>query len=355
MAKPAPERARRVGLALGCWLLVAAPASAAPDVPAPHAAAAPETPDTRSPDPGAASRRGVFSFLLENDTFARTDRYYTNGARFAWQSLGPSPEGVTRLARLLAPLLPRGDAGWGVSFGQSFYTPRANESAFPPRNDRPYAGWLYGGASLFSQDARRLGLVSLSLGVIGPSAKGQQVQDLVHEILGVARSQAWQLQLGDVPAALLAVEQRWRWSWPVGDALEVGVVPAVGANLGNVQTAAAGALVLRLGRGLDGDFGTPRARPALSGIAPWKPPESFSWYLYASASGQAVAYDGTLQGRTGGYWRITRETLVGELSGGLQLGWPRVRATASWVVQSATFQTQSTPFQFGAVSLSFVF
>ena len=312
-------------------------------------------PETALADDHRSRYVGVLSFTLENDTFARTDRYYTNGGRWSFQSLAPAPEPLAHLAAALRPLFPEGEAGWGASFGQSFYTPRANDTPDPPSNDRPYAGWLYGSFSLFAQDERTLGLAELSLGVIGPSAKGKEVQDAVHEVLGVARSEGWSRQLGDVPAGLLSVERRWRFGRPFLDGLEADVVPALGANLGNVQTSAAASFLLRLGQRLDVDFGPPRIRPALSGLGPYTPPEAFSWYLYAGAEGHAVAYDGTLEGRTRGYWKITPEPLIGELSGGLQLGWPRVRFSFSWVVQSGTFRTQSTPFQFGAASLSIVF
>ncbi|WP_431267587.1 lipid A-modifier LpxR family protein [Dankookia sp. P2] len=36
--------------------------------------------------PRPADRAGTFAFILENDTFGGTDKYYTNGFLFAWRS-----------------------------------------------------------------------------------------------------------------------------------------------------------------------------------------------------------------------------------------------------------------------------
>ena len=35
---------------------------------------------------GLAQNRGAFSFYLENDIFAGTDRYYTHGVKLTWIS-----------------------------------------------------------------------------------------------------------------------------------------------------------------------------------------------------------------------------------------------------------------------------
>jgi hypothetical protein len=310
------------------------------------------------PDPLRFSR-GVLVFTYENDMFADTDRYYTSGHRAGWQSRGGAPRPLAELGGWLEPwLLPGGArAEWGLALGQTMYTSRRRLRRDPPRDDRPYAGHLAAALSLQAADETSLGVAELSLGVIGPAALGEQVQDLVHDAIGVEKLGGWGRQIGNTFAGMLSLERRWRFESPLGGgALAWDLVPALGANLGNVQTSGAASLLVRFGHGLAMDFGPPRMRPALSGLGVFRPPEGLAWYLYAGAEGRAIAYDETLDGNRNGYWRVDRSPLVGEALTGLVLAWGPVRLDGSVIFQSSTFDEQSrTPHVFTATSLSVAF
>src|SRR5690606_1237884 len=56
-------------------------------------------------DASAHAGRGVLSFTFENDMWAGTDRYYTSGHRFGWQSRGGAPAPLARAGGWLAPWL----------------------------------------------------------------------------------------------------------------------------------------------------------------------------------------------------------------------------------------------------------
>lgn len=310
--------------------------------------------------------RGVLSFTFENDLFTDTDRYYTSGQRVAWQSRGGAPEPLARAGAWLAPwLLPRGaTVEWGVAASQRILTPRKRLTRSPPRDDRPYAGHLGAALTLQAADDASLGLAELSLGVIGPEALGEQVQDLAHDAIGVEKLGGWGHQVGTRAAAMLTLERRWRLTLPLGvglaqpfgGELEVDAVPALGVHLGNVQTGAAAGLLLRFGQGLAMDFGPPRLRPALSGGGVFRPPEGLAWYVYVGVEGRAVAYDETLDGNHQGYWRVDRTPLVGEAIGGLSLAWGPLRLDGSLAFESRTFDEQSRcPHAFGATSLTLAF
>jgi hypothetical protein len=317
------------------------------------------------PDPLRFSS-GVVSFTYENDMFADTDRYYTSGHRAGWQSRGGAPDPLATAGGWLAPwLLPDGGlVQWGVSVGQMIYTPRRRLRRNPPRDDRPYAGHLAAALSLHAADETSLGVAELSLGVIGPAALAEQAQDLAHDAIGVEKLGGWKHQVGNRAAGMLSLERRWRLErglgaglpQPFGGELEVDAVPALGANLGNVQTSAAASLLLRFGQGLAMDFGPPRMRPALSGLGVFRPPEGFAWYLYAGFEGRAVAYDETLDGNRNGYWRVDRTPLVGEVLSGLALAWGPLRLDGSLVVRSRTFDEQSrNPHAFTGMNLTVAF
>lgn len=309
------------------------------------------------PDPLRFSR-GLLSFTFENDTFADTDRYYTSGQRVAWQSRGGAPDPLATAGGWLAPWLLPDEASveWGVSLSQAMYTSRKRLTREPPRDDRPYAGHLGAALSLQAAGETSLGVAELSLGVAGPAALAEQTQDLVHDLVGVEKLGGWDHQIGNRPVAMLSVERRWRLEPVRSEGLELDVVPALGANLGNLQTSAAAGFLLRLGHGLAMDFGPPRLRPALSGAGVFRPPEGLAGYLFLGVEGRAIAYDATLDGNRHGYWRVDREPLVSELPFGVTLAFGPLRLTASGVVQTDTFEEQSSdPHIFGATNLSLAF
>lgn len=312
----------------------------------------------RAEPPGAASRyeRGVLTLTFENDTFAGTDRYYTSGQRIGWQSFG-APDALAAAGGWLAPwLLPRdAPVAWGVAVSQSIYASRANRVRDPPPDDRPYAGMLTGAFSLHAASEDQLGTLELALGLVGPEAFGEEVQDAIHDLVNDEKLEGWRHQIGNRFVAMLSAERRWRFGRSAGP-IEFDVVPALGANLGNAQTSGAASFLLRVGHGLAMDFGPPRIRPALSGLGVFRPPEGLAGYLFVGVEGRAVAYDETLDGNRRGYWDVDRSPLVGELPFGFALAWNRFRLAGTGVFQSETFQEQTRqPHAFGSVNLSFAF
>jgi hypothetical protein len=303
--------------------------------------------------PGA----GTFSITFENDTFQNTDHYYTSGQRLAWSSADEPPDWLAALGRrAAAPLMPEAPIRWSAALGQSIYTARRVSSRSPPRDDRPFAGWLYLSFGLAAVAPRDLLAAELSLGVIGPASLADQTQSLVHTLIGVGDVDGWNRQIGLRPAGLLSLERRWALRTELAPGLEVDLVPALGANLGNVQTAAAAGLLARIGHDLSIDFGPARLRPALSGIGVFRPPESWSLYAFVGAEGRAIAWDATLDGNDEGYWRIDREPFVLELSAGAGVAYRALRLSFTSIVQSATFDEQSDkPFAFGSMQLSIAF
>jgi hypothetical protein len=301
---------------------------------------------------------GVLTLTFENDTFAGIDRYYSSGQRVGWQSRGGAPAPLAAAGARLAPwLLPRdGRVEWGVSLDQSLYTPRKRLTRTPPRDDRPYAAQLSATFSLHAADEEGLGVAEIGFGVVGPAALGEEVQELAHVVTGAQEPRGWDRQVSNRPVAVLALERRWRRERRLGEGLALDLVPAAGVELGNLRTAVAAGALLRLGHGLAMDFGPPRMRPALSGLGVFRPPARLAGYLFVGIEGRAVAYDATLDGNHDDYWRVDRQPLVAELPFGLALARRGVRLHATGVLQTRTFDEQSsTPHLFGAVSLSFAF
>ena len=152
--------------------------------------------DTPPPDPAAS-----YNLTVENDLFGGTDKYYTSGFQFSWFSASADPpHWLAWLSNIATPFFPEGGRPrWGLALGQNIFTPDDTSTTTPDPNDRPYAGWLYGSLILTSNTDTTLGAFELQLGVVGPAALGEQVQNNVHDALNIGRALGWDHQLGNEP------------------------------------------------------------------------------------------------------------------------------------------------------------
>jgi Uncharacterized protein conserved in bacteria (DUF2219) len=143
-------------------------------------------------------------------------------------------------------------AGSRYYSGQSIFTPKNLSIRPPDPRDRPYAGWLYIGASLLQQtDHRMLENLELDAGVVGPGSLAKQVQNDFHQFIGVAQARGWSSQLQNEPGVMLSYERLWRVALPlVGDKNQgIDIVPQLGATAGNIMTYGEIGGLLRLGKG----------------------------------------------------------------------------------------------------------
>ncbi len=367
MAKQGRRRRWRHPVGLALCIIAAGSAAAKAQTAATTAASPPPPPGAASaPAPPAPDRRGVLSLAIENDVLGGFDRYYTNGLLLAWRSPsaelpGPLAWADERLDWLLGP----GSIRWGLALGQSIFTPADTRRRDPDPRDRPYAGYLYGAASILRATSHSLSLFELQLGMVGPSALGEQVQNNFHRLINTDRSNGWDHQLKDEPVFAAIATRAWRVPLARPGAgvagLELELLPSATLSLGTVQTSLAGGALLRLGQGLEADFGPPRIRPALAGSVFFEPTErpagEFGWYVFAGAEGRAVAHDIFLDGNT---WRdsrsVDRRPLVADLQAGVALRWGAARLTYTQVWRTEEFYGQRGGFQvFGSLSLSIRF
>lgn len=298
------------------------------------------------------------TFSYENDLLGGTDRYYTSGLQIAARSPASDPPGLLRwLDQRLDALGWGGDVRWGFGIGHQIYTPRDTLTPRPDPRDRPYAGFLYGALVLQRQEGQRaLSTFELQAGVVGPSALGEFVQNNVHDLIRDFSANGWDRQLKDEPALNLVFERIQRLEAPRLGRFEIDALPALTLSLGNVATYAGAGLTLRVGQGLDADFGPPRIRPALVGSAFFEPRAGgeFGWYVFAGGQGRAVGRDIFLDGNS---FRdgpsVPRRAFVGDLSAGLVVHWRGVRLAYSQVFRSEEFYGQRGGAQsFGSVGFT---
>lgn len=316
----------------------------------------------------------TLNLYVENDLFGDTDRNYTSGVRLSWVSpdlssfrYDPSVPPVInrindRIDRLLGP-----EKGLNrnvvISLGQLIYTPADSAASALIDDDRPYAGYLYLGFGYHGRTDDNLDSLEVSLGIVGPSALGEQAQDSIHSIRDIDKFHGWDNQLRDEPTLQLVYETKKRMLkqlLPLG--LEHDFIGHAGAALGNVGTYVNAGGEYRLGWDLPEDFGTSAVRPAGDNSAPGKGDLRlrrgskliYGLHGFVSADTRLVAYDIFLDGNT---WKeshsIDKKYLVAELSAGLSFLISNWKISYAQVFRTREFRGQPHHHEYGSLSLSY--
>lgn len=299
---------------------------------------------------------GTLSFVWENDYFARTDRNYTNGLRLAYLSAPRPLEGLPeRLARALFGADEDSVVRRGFAIGHSIFTPDDTDAVSAPADQHPYAGWLYGEYSSVIEHDAHIDQISLQLGVVGPSAGGEQVQNRWHRLFGGDTAKGWDDQIDDELGVALSYDRTFRRIAEIGSGgRQIDVTPTFGATVGNVRVNARAGMTVRYGQDLRNDYGPPRIRPSLAGGGYFAPRNAFSWYVFAGAEARLVAHSIFLDGSL---FRdddpsVGSRTFVGDLQAGLALQFRRVQVAYTQVVRTQEFDAQVNRHRFGAISVS---
>ncbi len=312
----------------------------------------------------------VVTGVAENDLFAQNnaDRHYSNGVRAAlFFEKSELHDALWELAAKL-PLLSN-DRRWSVGFaiGHNIYTPEDKQRLDPILGDRPYAGWLHGGAVLQSRTATSLETLELDLGVVGPAALGEEVQNNWHRYVAhVPEARGWSNQLRNEPGVLLVYERRRSMlsaavTEPalkslLGSDLGVDLLGNLSGSVGNVLTYGGAGATLRFGDNLGVDFGPPRIQPALAGSDTFYPVDVFAWYAFVGAEMRAVAHNIFLDGNSfKDSQSVSRKLFVADLQGGVVLVFNRVRFSYTQTLRTREFDGQKRPDWFGSLSASIRF
>jgi hypothetical protein len=308
--------------------------------------------------PGAPRDGETFTVIVENDVFGGTDRNYTNGLLlYRLSAANDVPEWYANFVRWTG-FIPEGDdLRFGVGLGHSIFTPEDREAANPPLDQRPYAGWLYGSVLLVAENQRSFRAIQVNLGVVGPSAQGEFVQDNWHQLIDTVRPRGWDYQLKDEPGLLVLLEHRWRrvLRQRIGG-FDFEMQGGAKAALGNVATYGGVDALFRLGPHIGNDYGPPRIRPSLAGAAYFDPPPGFNWYLFGGGEVRAVAQNIFLDGNT---WRDSRSVdrlpVTGDIQVGLALQFQRFQLAFTGVHRFEEYEGQDGADRFGALVLSWQF
>jgi hypothetical protein len=303
----------------------------------------------------AADTASIWTLQGENASITAgkpPDRFYVNGLRLGWTS--PTAQVPDFLADLGHALWGGGQQRIAFDLAQQIYTPAGTTSAVPSPYDRPFAGVLLGNFSLISDSEDSRSVLTLSLGVAGPDAGAEQLQNAFHDLIGQKHTMGWGGQIQNTPLAEVLHERTWRLPMGTVAGLETDALPSLTIGLGDLRDYLQTGVTFRFGQGLDSDFGVPRVRPGLSGGDAFVPTRPFAWYVFAGVDGQAVAYDLLLQSSPfRGGPHVSTVWDVAEMQGGFAIMAYGMRLTFAYVAQTQEFNGQTGGLhQFGSASLS---
>ena len=284
-------------------------------------------------DSGASEARFV---TWDNDSWFKTDRYYTNGIQFSSRTTEDTRGDFTRRwTGAACRWFGCADARFLFSqhsLGQLMYTPTDITVAAPQPLDRPYAGLLYLERSwlFMDPDGRAITTLSTQAGVTGKLSLAEPAQKLFHRIFDRPEPRGWDHQVGNTLAVLVSAERRS--AWPSLSGAVVGDIRLHTAGhwrlaVGNLMSYAAGGVTVTLGKNL------PAVSPAPPGIVNRAVPVDaacrWQWVqctVTVGAEVRGMAYNIFLQGRP---WRDDPEVRprrwVADLTAGLRMDFPSTR------------------------------
>jgi hypothetical protein len=303
--------------------------------------------------------RATWTVAVENDGYFGDDDNYTSGLRIGYLSGNTKSDGFGQFfAQRLLGLEPGADdyrLRRGISIAQEIFTPIDLDVVEPLPDQHPYAGYLFGQLTSLVERPNRVDLLSVDVGVVGPSALGQESQDFVHNITGRELAKGWDNQIEDAVGFNLNYDrQRRLLRSRQGNRLGMDFVGNFGLSAGTVKTAARVGGNLRFGENLGTSFGPPRVRPAHAGSGFFVPQDRRAWYIFAGGQVEAVAHNIFLDNslfREGGP-SVGSNTIVSDFQAGtaIQLGQAQIAFT--YILRTEEFETQRGSQRFGAFSVA---
>ncbi|MBY0563667.1 MAG: lipid A deacylase LpxR family protein [Hyphomonadaceae bacterium] len=308
--------------------------------------------------------KGVLSLAVENDSLSSgDDDNYTSGIKLAYVSPSAGvPDWLEGAGSFTRPISGSSPDFWGIAVGHSIFTPEDIAAVPAPADQHPYAGWLYlqllVGVEEDREGGRRprfLDTYELELGIVGPSALGEEAQRGIHQLLNAPDPQGWDSQLHDEVAFAVSYDRRWRAARLFGDflgGLEADLTPNAGVTLGTLRTEARAGAIARIGQRIDNDYGPPRVRPSLSGVEHFNG-GPLSWSVFAGVQGRAVARNLFLDGNTfEDSASVERNPFVADYQAGFAISAGDWRLAYTYVWRTEEFETQPSGQDFGALALS---
>lgn len=291
-----------------------------------------------------------FTLITENDNynFTKQDRYYSNGLFLRYQWLAKQPSSPRLAAKLHR-----------IEVGHMIYNPHLNRRSLEQvleQQDRPYAGWMYAsyGQTNVYNDEHVLQFDG-AVGILGPGAKGKELQTNYHNFIGLYKLYGWENQLQNE----VGVNASVRYYQPLIAATKSFSLHAAGkATLGNTFTNASAGALLKLGKLEDEQYTAYWAGHL--GQSKQQQQHQTEFIFFVEPMLMAQAYNATVQG---GLFRKDKGNYVSELNpfiylikSGIILSTRQTSFSAYYCIKQREAKTMIDPYEvYGAFAFSIRF
>ncbi|WP_334058609.1 lipid A deacylase LpxR family protein [Polaribacter sp. P097] len=177
-----------------------------------------------------------FSFVTDNDLYVsfKRDRYYTNGMFLNYRYIKNTSN--DKLAKKIFE--------WQL--GHEMFTPYKAIVTDTSDHDRPFAGYLYGGFSIKNvYKENKILNYGVQIGIVGPNAYGQELQEFIHNIYGFQKAEGWKHQIQNALGFNLGASYIQRLATNESKTFDLNLETK--AQIGTIYTDISAGLNLRLG------------------------------------------------------------------------------------------------------------
>mgnify|MGYP000264042246 CR=1 FL=1 len=277
---------------------------------------------------------------VENDSMGpwKSDRDYTSGVRVTVDRQSPDGKGH-----------------WQASVGQNIYTPPLHVD--PAQPQRVNAAVAYITLARIQSDMNHTQGVQATVGVTGPAAMGEEVQNGLHEAMGnPVRDWSQQIDKGMVANVAYARSDVLA-AGQIADSFPYRIALNNEIGTGSMATYLRTGLLVQVGTHIDGDIPaitnstpSPRLRFAESAVAP-----QTSCSLFAAANMRVMADDWTIDDTPSSTRSLRREIFVPEVAAGIQMTKSRVTGEIAVAYTGREYETQEQAQAVMRVGLSYRF
>ncbi|WP_308365199.1 lipid A deacylase LpxR family protein [Microbulbifer sp. TB1203] len=307
----------------------------------------------------------AITLRIDNDLFAGNDRGYSNGVGLGFLSQTVDnfqderlPASYRGLNNGLTWLQPKGytEYNMALGLGHGIFTPGDWRQGGLIEDDRPYAGVLVVGVKYNGRNDCDMRSTSFDIGIVGPSARGKELQQGVHKLVGSEKFRGWDNQIGDEIVFRLSTRKlrRFQFKRPP-DTWQQDLILRSGGSIGNLSTYADIGAEWRFGPRLPDNFGSAPLLPVSENTVPTRN-RAFMPRLeihgFVTLSLRAVFHDITLDGNT---WKdshsVQRNPLVADLGVGVAGSYGKWKFAFARYLRSREFEEQAELPQLGSLAV----
>ncbi len=296
------------------------------------------------------SYKNELGFKSENDAFLANgqDRYYTNGLFISFRhALKADADSSKKVAKKI----------FEITAAQQIYNPISGFVPDASFIDRPFAGYLYAGASiqyLYKKEA--ILKVALQVGTIGPNAGGEDVQKGYHQLFGFYELNGWQFQVKNALAFNAVADYQHILYRSSNKKTDFSLQTQ--ARLGTVFTGASSGIMFRAGS-INPFYQSASANSLINNQHQLKDVNEKEFFFFAIPQLNFIAYDATMQGGlfTDDKGPILNDPkkLVFSQTVGVAYSKNRWTLDLAYIFKSREVKSTAKPHQYGIVNIYYRF